>query len=187
MRLVDLVQRDLKRQNIYVDESEIMLLRHSMEIYKFIDLGTEMHKPTDANHWMCEFTRFQPADSRYDFWKDGERQIQVVVVIMRDRLESVDRVVAVYRVLDLEAEDLFHSLASVVFRKFNEQRKHHRDPELRCRLFRMERIPSKCENARVTGWEGKWIHPTARSTDKVALFWEIVVDIPDPEAQQTQR
>src|SRR5438128_1085366 len=101
MRLVDLV-----RQETGVGFAEMALLRHFNTIDRLIELGGSIE----------EFTFLQPKDTKWDFWRDGKPQIDVIVVIVHDR------VFGVFRVRGVEAEGTFDSLASGPHRRFDEER-----------------------------------------------------------------
>ena len=97
MRLVDLVS-----QETGADFAEMMLLRHSTDsVEKVIACGASVE----------EWTSIHPTGTKYDFWATGRRRITLVVVIVRDQ------VFGVYRVVGIEAEGALYTLASETLRR----------------------------------------------------------------------
>jgi hypothetical protein len=152
MRLVDLVS-----QETGADFAQIMLLRHSTDAVDKLDA---------CGGSVEEWTSIQPPGSKYDYWADGKPQIHVVVVIVRDRVYGV------YRVLGVEAEGTRYSLASKALRQSYIERGREDGP---ARRFTIERIPCTAVDAQITGWKGKEINPVSRC--HVKLFWEIEVNL----------
>src|SRR5947208_2447949 len=119
MRLVDLVS-----QETGADFSEILLLRHSTNIAEKLEA---------AGGSLEEYTNTQPIGSRYDYLAEGRTPISIVVVIVRDRVRGV------YRVLGVEAEGNILSLVGTENRRFYTERGDRGRP---ARRFLMERVPS---------------------------------------------
>jgi hypothetical protein len=134
----------------------IALLRHFNSIDRLIELGGTID----------EFTSLQPKGSRWDFWKEGKPRIDVVVVIVHDRVHGV------YRVVGVEAEGALESLSSEPLRRFDIERNLYA-LDRPTRRFTITRVPSTATNARITGWERKEITPILRSNSE--LFHEIEV------------
>ncbi|MHB9019812.1 MAG: HNH endonuclease [Minisyncoccota bacterium] len=153
MRLVDLVSQETGK-----DLAEMMLLRHSTD-------SVEKVIACDAS--LEEWTSIHPTGTKYDFWATGKPRITLVVVIIRNQ------VLGVYRVVGIEAEGSLYTLASETLRRSYIVRGRNDEP---ARRFTMQEIASTATGATITGWEGKEISPVARSDGK--LFWEIEVQLP---------
>ena len=153
MRIVDLISQELE-----VDFPHIMLLRHSTGSIKLMEA---------AGVTVEEFTSLQPPNSKWDFWRRGKPKIDVVVTIVRDRVESV------FRVLNIDAEGNLFSIVTRKYRKFDASRGNTEDrPILR---FRLKPIECTALGAPITGWEGKEISPVLRRS--TPLFWQIEVAV----------
>ncbi|ANQ83098.1 hypothetical protein dqs_0015 [Azoarcus olearius] len=124
--------------------SEIMLLRHGTAKVERL----EQHGAT-----IEEYTLVQPAGSRYDFEADGMPKIAVVVVIVRDAVHSV------YRILGVEAHGTTRTLTSPEFNAFDRSLKYR---ELSAKRFRAQRLDSSTVGLPVTGW-GAPRHCTLRA------------------------
>jgi hypothetical protein len=167
MRLVDLI-----RQETRAAVTQIMLLRHFNEIDRLTELGGSVE----------EFTFLQPTGTKWDFLRDGKPKIDVVVVIVRDIVH------AVYRVVGVEAEGTAESLVSEAHRQFDIEREVWQ-PRRQLRRFSWVQMESKAVNATITGWERAPIAPVLRNNAQ--LFWKIDVNLldepvtlPDQEAEQ---
>lgn len=150
MQLVELVKGETG-----AEYSEIMLLRHSND---------SIDKLLGHSGNVEEYTALQPKDSKWDFWAKGKPRINVVVVIVQNR------VFGVYRVTGVEAEGTTYSLASNAHRQFDIEREKPARP---ARRFGLERILCSADALTVNGWERKEISAVLRENG--TLFWEIDV------------
>jgi len=149
---------ELINQETGVNFEHIMLLRHFNRIHTLIQLGGTVE----------EFTSLQLAGTKWDFWRDGRPQIEVVVVIVHDVVYGV------YRILGVEAEGTLDDLAGEAHQDFLIEGEDWRE-DLQVRRFSMERIPSVATNRPITGWKGREISALLRSDGN--LFWEIEVNL----------
>jgi hypothetical protein len=153
LRLVDLVSRETG-----VDVSRIVLLRHStarIEKMEAHGLSVKEHTPLKSK------------GGEYDYDKHGD---EVVVVIARDRVEGV------YRVLGIEAEGTFRTLGSGSRVSLEKDLGKLDKP---ARRFRLQLLRCSAENRLVTGWTAP-IQATLRfQEDRSRLFWKIEVDAPE--------
>ncbi len=152
MNLVQLIKEESGS-----DFSEIMLLRHSN------DMLDQLARHDGS---LEEYTFIQPINSRYDYWKRGRPQISTVVVIVRNEVSNV------YRVLGIEQEGTTHSLASDAHRNFELSRQKGERP---ARRFKMVGIPSVSIGRPVIGWARRERIPVQRHGD--AFFYQVEVDL----------
>jgi hypothetical protein len=152
MRLVDVVQ-----QETGVAFDHLMLLRHStQDIDALLAHGGTVE----------EYTNTQPTGSKYDFLATGRPLIEIVVVIVHDRVDGV------YRVSGVETEGMSFSLASKGKRQFDLERKRIDHP---ARRFRMTRVHCLADEATIRGWKGREIVTTLRNHTQ--MFNDIEVDL----------
>ena len=154
-RLVDRI-----KQETGADYPQIMLLRHFNSIDRLLELGGTVE----------EFTSLQPTGTKWGFWAADKPRIDVVVVIVRDLVHGV------YRILGIEAEGTIGSLASEPHRAFDLELERAK-LGLPARRFRLAEVPSAAVAVRVTGWEGREISPVLRSNGE--LFWAIEAELWD--------
>lgn len=153
-RLVDHIKRETG-----VDYPHIMLLRHSnRNVDRLLKLGSTV----------MEFTSLQPKGTTYDYWVDDKPQIDVVVVIVHDRIHDV------YRVLGFQ-EGTIGSLSSDAHREFDLERGKNLD--IPARRFRIEKIPMAIDGSSVMGWENSQRTTVMRLNGK--RFMNIKVEIVD--------
>jgi hypothetical protein len=163
MRLVDLIS-----QETGADLEHIMLLRHSDKIiHDLTKCGA-----IDHDALIEELTFVQRTNDVYDFWWKGKPKIDVVAVVVHDRLYGV------FRVLGVEAKGTMYSLSSTAFKEYNNRPERQNRRNEPSRRFRMERIGTKADNGLISGWEGSRTRtPTSRNGG--AFFREIEVSVPD--------
>lgn len=150
----------------------VMLLRHSDRTVK------QLH---DAGGTLEEYTFMQPIRSSYDYRHPERPPIDLVVVIVSDRVYGV------FKVLGVDAEGDTYSLSSPAHQQFDRQRGK---PPRPARRFLMEHLASAVQNARVHGWERR--QRTAVQRAGGGFFHEISVEeertqapqaaTPDPDA-----
>jgi hypothetical protein len=153
MRLVDLV-----RQETGVGYERIMLLRHS---------NNDIAKLTSLGGSVDEHTSIHRKNSEYDYSADGKPRIEIVAVVV------LDRVFGVYRVAGVKKEGATpSSLGSDSYRRFRRELNKKEEP---ARLFELNRLPSAADDQDVTGWTAP-IKATLRyRPDRTTLFWKIEV------------
>ncbi len=119
-----------------VSLQNVMLLRHSNEsVKKLLATGATVE----------DYTFTQPTDKTYDYLHPGKEPIEIVVVVVQDRVYGA------YRVLGVEREGTTYSLTSEAHQRFDIERGKPPRPAKR---FSMERLPTAYAGLAVTGWEG---------------------------------
>ena len=139
-----------------------MLLRHSTgSVQKLLSCGATIE----------EYTAIQPNGTYYDYRLPNKPEVQVVVVVVDEKVYGV------FRITGIEAEGTNYSLASPEYREFDRIRKK---PELSARRYSLERIPSVVDGQPVTGWERRQRTPVQRADS--GFFFNIEV----PEVRQPE-
>ncbi|WP_234987687.1 HNH endonuclease [Novilysobacter spongiicola] len=158
--MAELVARELD-----VPPEDIMLLRHSSEsVKKLLATGGTVE----------DYTYTQPTGSAYDYHHPDKTPIKVVVVIVRDRVYGV------FKVLGVEREGTTYSLTSAAHRRFDIERGKPPRPAKR---FSMLPVHTAYADLTVQGWEGR--SRTAVQRSDGSFFLEIVVAPPiDPEGSE---
>lgn len=173
-----MVLAELISEETGVPLENLMLLRHS---------NGSMEELDKFGGSLDEYTKIQPAGSKYDYSNPAKPLIEVVVVIARESANAKDVVRKVYRVLGVEREGPAYALASDAHQHFVVGRKQPRNPERLEKLFRMEEISSRAVGHAVTGWEGKGITPVQRFNG--GFFRDIMINLPSvaPQSEFTLR
>lgn len=133
----------------------VMLLRHSNEsVKKLLATGATVE----------DYTFTQPADKTYDYLHRDKEPIEIVVVIVQDRVYGV------YRVLGVESEGTTYSLTSEAHQRFDIERGKPPRPAKR---YSMDSLPTALAGLAVKGWEGSRSRtPVQRANG--AFFHQIV-------------
>lgn len=119
-----------------VSLDRVMLLRHSSQsVSRLLAAGSSVE----------EYTFTQPTGSSYDYAHPTKGAIEIVVVVVEDR------VFGVYRVLGIESEGTTYSLTSEAHQRFDSAR--GKAPRA-AKRFRMEALPSPYAGLPISGWEG---------------------------------
>lgn len=144
----------------------IMLLRHSTESIK---------KLLAAGGTVEDYTYTQPTGSAYDYLHPNKSPTELVVVIVRDHVYGV------YKVLGVEREGTSYSLTSEAHRRFDMLRGKPPRPAKR---FYMQPMHSAYVDLPVHGWEGR--SRTAVQRSDGSFFLEIsVAPMVDPADSRT--
>jgi len=131
MSLAELVA---KEHQVALDK--VMLLRHSSEsVRRLLATGGTVE----------DYTFTQPTGSAYDYAHSNKPPIELVVVIVQDR------VYALYRVLGIDKEGTTYSLTSVAHQRFDVERGK---PPRPARRFLMQPLSSAYTGLPIHGWEG---------------------------------
>lgn len=147
-----------------VSRERVMLLRHSNNS---VDLLLA-HGGT-----IEEYTAVQPTGSKYDYLDPTRAPVEAVVVIVKDCVRGV------YRVLGVEKEGTTFSLTSAAHRRFDEARSK---PERPARRYRLEVFTTPLIGAPVRGWERRSRTTVQRSDG--GFFADIEVDAPFLKPQE---
>lgn len=162
--LMPLAQLVAKEFGVPLDK--IMLLRHSAE---------SIRKLQAAGGTVEDYTYTQPTESAYDYLHPHKTPVELVVVIVRDHVYGV------FRVLGVEREGTTYSLTSEAHRRFDMARGKHPRPAKR---FSMRRMHTAYVDLPVHGWEGR--SRTAVQRFDGSFFLEIAVaPWVDPEDSST--
>lgn len=155
---------DFIRDETGVGEPHIMLTRLFKKIADLIESGGKFE----------EFMFAQKKNSKYDFLADGKPPIEVVVVVVEER------VFGVYRIHGIEAEGSYGTFWSEPLRRFNAEREGP-NPEEWARQYRYSKLHSHAEGLLVEGWERPRI-PIFRHGDewfkKILVNREPLVQLP---------
>lgn len=136
----------------------LMLLRHSNESTRFL---------TECGASIEEYTAIQPRGSKYDYFRDPDRPIAGVIVIVEDHVYGVFRIAGIVR------SGTNFEVASPEYVEFDRRRnKASRD----CHYFRLEQISVSAVGRHVRGWENRTRTPVQRFGD--SFFMQIEVDDP---------
>lgn len=145
---------------------DIMLLRHSSESVK---------KLLATGGTVDEYTYTQPTGSAYDYHHPNKAPVKFVVVIVRDHVYGV------FRVIGVEREGTTYSLMPAAHRRFDIERGKPPRPAKR---FSMQPMHTAYSDLRVHGWEGR--SRTAVQRSDGSFFLEIAVaPRVDPEDAST--
>jgi hypothetical protein len=117
-----------------VELPQVMLLRH---------FKGKVDAIRRANATLDEFTLTQPTGTPYDFLAHDRAPIEVVGVIVDDR------VFAVYRILGVDNEGSNRSITSASFRALDGAMRY---PERQVRRFAAEKLPSALIGLPIVGW-----------------------------------
>jgi hypothetical protein len=121
-------------QEAEVDLRSIMLLRHANgKVDALLAHGASIE----------EYTLLQPTDSKYDFHATGRRQVNVVAVVVKDKLH------AIYAITGVKRAGTTHSLASGAFLKFDKAM--HYQPRS-AKLFSARELSSEFIGRNVENW-----------------------------------
>lgn len=134
----------------------VMLLRHSNEsVKKLLESGATVE----------DYTFTQPANKAYDYFHPGKEPIEIVIVVVQDRVYGA------YRVLGVESEGTTYSLTSEAHRRFDIERGKPPRPAKR---FTMQSLPTTYAGLAITGWEGGRTRTAVQRFDG-AFFGEVLV------------
>lgn len=133
----------------------IMLLRHSAESIK---------KLLAAGGTVEDYTYTQPTESAYDYLHPHKTPVELVVVIVRDHVYGV------FKVLGVEREGTTYSLTSEAHQRFDKVRGKPPRPAKR---FSMQPMHTAYVDLPVHGWEGR--SRTAVQRSDGSFFLEIAV------------
>lgn len=124
--------------------SAVLLLRHGND-------GIEVLRRNGAT--IEEYTALQPVASKYDYLHPSKPPIEIVVVIVDDRVYGV------YKVVGIEATGPSDQLASAAYLSFDAER--GKSPRHSHR-FQLRLLPSIATGQSVHGWEGRTRTPVQR-------------------------
>lgn len=145
---------------------KIMLLRHSAD---------SIRKLQAAGGTVEDYTCTQPTESAYDYLHPRKTPVELVVVIVRDHVYGV------FRVLGVEREGTSYSLTSEAHQRFDMARGKPPRPAKR---FSMRPMHTAYADLPVHGWEGR--SRTAVQRSDGSFFLEIAVaPWVDPEDSST--
>lgn len=130
-------------QEQHVRPEHVMLLRHS---------SSKVESLLAAGGELAEYTCVQPTDTVYDFLAPGRPAVQVVAVVVNERVEGV------YRVDGVDQTGTTKTLVSPAFRAWDAGLGY---PELPARRFHLVRLRTELEGRAVSGWSSPR-HPVAR-------------------------
>ena len=133
----------------------VMLLRHSAESVK---------KLLAAGGTVEDYTYTQPTETAYDYLHPHKTPVELVVVIVRDHVYGV------FKVLGVEREGTTYSLTSEAHQRFDMARDKPPRPAKR---FSMRPMHTAYADLRVHGWEGR--SRTAVQRSDGSFFLEIAV------------
>jgi 5-methylcytosine-specific restriction endonuclease McrA len=141
-----------------VSIDSVMLLRHSQRIVdRLSSRGVTIH----------DYTIVQPIGKPYDYRDPRKPRIDIVVVIVGNKVDTV------YRVLGVEVEnDTSYALNVSALTQHD---KETGKPSRPARRFKMAPLQSAALSHAITGWERRQRTPVQRSSD--AFFNEIEVDL----------
>jgi hypothetical protein len=164
-RLADLVATEAE-----ISASRVAFIRHSIDSKQDLDkFGATIE----------EYTAVQPVRSKYDFTHPDKPPVSVVVVVIKDTVH------AVYRLLGIHSTGPSTEIASPEYIRFDEAR--GKAPRY-CHKFQLADLHSRVTGFRVTGWERRARTPVQRAED--SFFAVIMVDVPDiplhPDAKSVE-
>lgn len=134
----------------------VLLLRHSNQrVKELLAAGSSVE----------EYTFTQPTGSIYDYTDPARTPIEVVVVIVEDRVYGA------YRVLGVEEEGTTYSLTSPAHQRVDEAR---RKPPRPAKRFAMESLSTAHAGLPISGWEGGRSRTAVQRADG-GFFHEITV------------
>lgn len=145
-----------------VDPGAIMLLRHASDtIRQLRELGGTVE----------DYTVVQPLDSKYDYRHSRKPPVEVVVVIVDDRVE------ALYRIDGVERLGTNFELETPAMRILNQSRGR---PERKARRYAMTPLRSAVLGLPVRGWKDRQRTPVQRSDGTFFHAIEVDGDAPLP-------
>lgn len=153
----------------------VMLLRHSNAT---IDLLLK-HGGT-----IEEYTAVQPIGGKFDYTCPGKEPIQLLVVIVRDK------VFGVYKVLGVEKQGTTFSMTSTAHQNFDRARDK---PDRPGKRFKLDRLTTVLDGRAIRGWEGPLTRTSVqRANGKFFLDISVPgVDVTEstdfPEARDLER
>jgi len=154
MKLADLIARETG-----VGTESVMLLRHS---------GSTIKRLLKRGGTVEDYTVVQPINSKYDYHDPRKTRIDVVVVVVDNKVHGI------YRVTGVEKEGTSYSLESDAMRQMNIDRQR---PEVPARRFGIVQLPSAATGKKNSGWENR--QRTAVQRIDGSFFDEIEVDVPN--------
>jgi hypothetical protein len=154
MSLAELIAKEFE-----VSLENVMLLRHSSEsVKKLLATGGTVE----------DYTFTQPTGSAYDYAHPNKKPIELVAVIVQDRVYGV------YRVFGVESEGTTYSLTSAAHQRFDIARGKPPRPAKR---FSMQALPTAYSDLAVYGWEGGRSRTAVQRSDG-SFFLQISVSQP---------
>lgn len=157
VHMVKLGEFVARKFNVPIEK--VMLLRHS---------NVRIKQIKERGATVKQYTQVQPMDTKYDYFRKGHEKIELVVVLVDDKVD------AIFRVKGIEKQGTNYSLNSP---ELVEADQRGRRKERKSRLFSLEEIHDDSLLGRQTqGWERRQRTPVQRSNDK--FYDEITVDVP---------
>lgn len=143
--------------------NRVMLLRHST---------ASMKRLREAGVTVKQYTEVQPRDNRYNYHLDPRNPIEVVVVLLDDRVEQA------YRVMGKVGEGTNYSLNAPRLAELDKNTR----PEVPAIKFRLEELDSCVVGQEFSGWDNRQRTTVQRSGD--GFFSEILVELPSHTAHK---